>query len=106
MSSGRLPERLQVWIDARKRHHLSHAHVQMARELGLNPKKLGKLDNHEQEPWKLPLPEFIEHRYVKRFGKRHPDVVVSIEERARMEEDKKALKREMRRRRAGGDVQG
>jgi hypothetical protein len=40
----RLPERLQVWIDARTRHHLSHAHVQVARELGLNPKKLGKLD--------------------------------------------------------------
>jgi hypothetical protein len=31
----------------------------MARELGMNPKKLGKLDNHDQEPWKLPLPEFI-----------------------------------------------
>jgi len=25
---------LQVWIEARKRHHLSHAQVQMARELG------------------------------------------------------------------------
>lgn len=52
-------ERLQVWIEARQRYHLSHAHVQMARALGLNPKKLGNLDNHEQEPWK-PLPEFIE----------------------------------------------
>jgi hypothetical protein len=28
--------------------------MQMARELGLNPKKIGKLDNHDQEPWKLP----------------------------------------------------
>ena len=25
----------------------------MARELGMNPEKLGKLDNHEQELWKL-----------------------------------------------------
>jgi hypothetical protein len=33
--------------------HLSHEHVQMARELGMNPKKLEKLDNHHQEPWKL-----------------------------------------------------
>ncbi|MBI4589597.1 MAG: hypothetical protein HY725_12225 [Candidatus Rokubacteria bacterium] len=106
MSRGRLPERLQVWIDARKRHRLSHAHVQMARELGLNPKRLGKLDNHGQEPWKRPLPEFIEHLYLKRFGKRRPDVVVSIEERARLEKDKKALKREMKRRRAGDDGQG
>lgn len=93
----RLPERLQVWIDARTRHHLSHAHVQMARELGLNPKKLGKIDNHRQEPWKAPLPEFIERLYLRRFGKRRPDVVVSIEERARTEKDRKARQREIRR---------
>ncbi len=74
MSPGRIPERLQVWIDTRERHHLSHAHVPMARELGMNPKSLGGLDNHRQEPWKLPLPEFIEHLYAKRFGKRRPDV--------------------------------
>jgi hypothetical protein len=106
MSPKRIPERLQVWIDARTRHHLSHAHVQMARELGMNPKKLGKLDNHDQEPWKLPLPAFIEHLYLKRFGKRGPDVVVSIEDRARREEDKTALKRERKRRRASDDGQG
>ena len=106
MSPGRIPEQLQVWIDARTRHHLSHAHVQMARELGMNPKKLGKLDNHRQEPWKVPLPQFIEHLYFKRFAKRRPEVIVSMEERARMEEDKKALKREMKRRRAAGDGQG
>lgn len=39
----------------------SRVHVQMARELGMNPKRLGELDNHEPEPWKLPLPAFIEH---------------------------------------------
>lgn len=91
----RLPDRLQAWIDARTRHHLSDAHVQMARELGLNPKKLGKLDNHGQEPWKAPLPEFIERLYLQRFGKRRPDVVLSIEARARMDEDRKARKREL-----------
>ncbi|MBI3105301.1 MAG: hypothetical protein HYY95_06970 [Candidatus Rokubacteria bacterium] len=107
MSRGRIPERFQIWIDARKRHHLSHAHVQMARELGMNPKKLGKLDNHQQEPWKLPLPAFIEQLYFKRFAKRSPEVVVSIEERARREEDKKALKRDMRlKTRRGDDAQG
>jgi hypothetical protein len=94
MSRKRIPDQLQVWIDARKRHHLSHAHVQMARELGLNPKKLGKIDNHRQEPWKAPLPEFIEHLYWKRFGKERPDVVVSIEERFRKEEEKRAAKKE------------
>jgi hypothetical protein len=75
--------KLQAWIEARKRHHLSDAHVQMARELGMNPTKLGGLDNHRQEPWKLPLPEFIEQLYEKRFGKRRPDVVTTLEERAR-----------------------
>lgn len=100
MSKKRIPQRLQVWIDARKRHHLSHAHVQMAREIGLNPAKLGKIDNHDQEPWKLPLPLFIEHLYRKRFGKDRPDTVVSVEERARIEEKKKAAKREAKRLRA------
>ena len=93
----RLPERFQIWIDARKRHHLSHAHVQMAREMGLNPAKFGKLDNRDQEPWKAPLPEFLEHLYFKRFGKLRPDEVVSIEERFRREETRKAVKREAKR---------
>jgi len=31
----RIPNDLQDWITARKRHGLSHAHVQMARELGM-----------------------------------------------------------------------
>lgn len=64
----RIPQDLQPWIIARKRHHLSHAQVQMARELGINPRKLGKLDNHKQQSWKLPLPKFIEHLYAKRFN--------------------------------------
>ncbi len=97
MPNSRIAERFQMWIDARKRFRLSHAHVQMARELGLNPKKMGKLDNHDQEPWKLPLPSFIEHLYVKRFGKTRPEVVLSIEERARIEAEKKATRREAKR---------
>ncbi len=56
---------------------MSDAHIQMARELGMNPKKLGKLDNHRQAPWKAPLPTFIEDCYEKRFGKRQPDAVRS-----------------------------
>jgi hypothetical protein len=50
---------MQACIDARKRRHLSH--VQMARELGLNPMKLGKLDSHLQEVWKMTLRAYIEH---------------------------------------------
>jgi hypothetical protein len=54
----------------------------MASELGLNPAKLGKLDNHRQEPWKTPLPQFIENLYARRFGRQRPDVVESMEKRA------------------------
>ena len=93
MARRGIPEPLQRWIEARKRHHLSHAHVQMARELGLNPRKLGKLDNHRQEPWKLPLPHFIERLYLKRFGKERPDVVRSVEEHVHRQRAKKAAKR-------------
>jgi hypothetical protein len=84
-----VPPQMQAWIDARHRHRLSHAQVQMARELGLNPKKLGKIDNHQQEPWKAPLPQFIEHLYSKRFGRPAPEIVTSIEDHVRQTELKK-----------------
>ena len=87
-------QKLMVWIDARKRHRLSHAQVQMARELGMNPKRLGKKDNHDQEPWKIPLQHYIEHLYFKHYGKERPDVVLSIEEKIRRDEEKKARRRE------------
>ena len=69
----------------------------MARELGMNPKKLGKLDKADQEPWKLALPAFIESLYRKRFGKDRPDVVQSIEEHARQLEQKSIARREAKR---------
>ena len=83
---------IQAWIDARRRHHLSHAHVQMARELGMNPKKFGKIDNHKQEPWKAPLPIFIEDLYFKRFRKDRPDRILPVEELFRLKEAKKEAK--------------
>ena len=52
----------------------------MARELGLNPKKLGGLANHDQESWKSPLPVFIEGLYFKSFGRERPEIVMSIEQ--------------------------
>ncbi len=85
--------KLQVWIDARKRHRLSHVQVQMARELGMNPKKLGQLDNHDQEPWKMPLPQYIESLYLERFDKERPNVVLSIEKKIRLDEAKETRRR-------------
>ncbi len=80
MSKKKNAAKYQAWIDARKKYHLSDAHIQMARELGMNPKKLGGLANTKQEPWKAPLPDFIERIYFKRFGKTHPDVIKRIED--------------------------
>lgn len=94
MKAKKPGQKMQAWIDARKRHHLSHADVQMARELGMNPDKLAKIDNHRQEQWKMPLCQFIQHVYLKTFGKKRPDVVLSIEENIRREDEKKARKRE------------
>ena len=88
----------QDWIQARKRFRLSHAHVQMARELGLNPKKLGSLDNHDQERWKAPLAQFIEDLYLERLGRERPQVVTSIEERLRIQDAKKAARKQAKRR--------
>jgi len=43
---GFIPNKLKPWIEARKKYHLTHAQIQMARELGMNPKKFGSLANH------------------------------------------------------------
>ena len=99
-----LSPKYQVWIDARKRHKLSHAHIQMARELGMNPKRFGKLDNHKQESWKAPLPIFIEGLYSKRFGKDRPENVRSIEQIVK-DKKRKQLERKLRRLRAKENCQ-
>lgn len=81
----------------------------MARELGLNPRKLGKLDNHGQEPWKQPLPQFIEHLYGKRFGRDRPEVVTPVEKQARQlaqAKDEHKARRAARTVNAGSDHRG
>ena len=92
----KIPEKYQRWIDARKRYHLSHAHIQMARELGMNPRKFGSLANTKQEPWKLPLPDFIEEIYFKHFKKNQPDNVRSIEQMVKDYNKKKEERRAQR----------
>ena len=85
---------LEKWMAAQKRHHLSDRHVQMARELGLNPDKLGKIDNHRQEPWKAPLPQFIEDIYYKRFKREQPETVRPLKQILKEMEFKKKLQKE------------
>ncbi|MDH3347121.1 MAG: hypothetical protein OEM02_03330 [Desulfobulbaceae bacterium] len=91
---GFIPNKLRPWLEARKKYHLSHAQIQMARALGLNPKKFGGLANHKQERWKLPLPEYIEHLYHKQFGKQLPDDIRPLEVIDAEKRKRKALKKE------------
>jgi Zn-dependent peptidase ImmA (M78 family) len=63
-----IDQKEKIWIEAKKRYRLSAEVVQMAKKLGLNPKKFGSIANHKQEPWKLPLPEFIKESYENRYG--------------------------------------
>ena len=70
-----MADKSKKWIEAKKKYHLSETHIQTARELGMNPMKFGSLANHKQEQWKVPLPDFIEDIYFKRFKKDKPDIV-------------------------------
>lgn len=86
---------IEEWMVAQKRHHLSDVQVQMARELGFKPDSLRKIDNHKQEPWKTPLPQYIENLYEKRFKREKPEIVKSLKQQlqddaARRETKKKA----------------
>ena len=83
-------------IQAKKRHRLTDIHIQMARELGLNPDKLGKIDNHKQEPWKAPLKEFIEDIYLKQFKKSESETVKPVEQILKDYKEKKEEKRKLK----------
>ncbi len=67
-----IPTKLKPWVEATKRYRLSQMHIVMAMELGLNPKKFGKLVPNAAEQWKSPLPDFIEEIYEKRFKRARP----------------------------------
>lgn len=78
--------RLDAWAEAQRRFHLSDLPIQIARELGLNPKQCGGLANHRQEPWKLPLPECIAACDWKRFHRERPAQVVPLTEVAQRQQ--------------------
>lgn len=61
----------EAWTNAKKICRLNARQVEMARALGMNPRKLPGLRPSPQERWKLPVGEFIEERYRKRFGDPH-----------------------------------
>jgi len=100
-----IPSKLQIWIEARKKYRLTDTQIQMARELGLNPRKFGGYANHRQQPWKRPLGEYIEEIYAKRFKKSKPDRVFSIEEQAEEIRRKQAEKKERKRLKRSAEIE-
>lgn len=103
----RIPADLAPWFEARSRFRLSHAAVQMARELGLNPNKLGSLADTRGSAWKLPLPDFIAACYAKAYKRESPLLVRTLEQvlsdRARKKLAQKERKVQRRREKAATD---
>lgn len=54
-----------AWAEAQEKFRLSNETVRMAKELGMNSKKLGGIANHKQESWKASLHIFIQDLYDK-----------------------------------------
>lgn len=68
MANKRRAHADEAWTNARKICRLNARQVEMARALGMNPRKLPGLRPGPQQRWKLPVGDFIEECYWKRFG--------------------------------------
>ncbi len=73
---------VQDWIAARSKFGLTDAQVQMARELGMNPRRLGN-KSHDVSA----IPGIVEALYRQRFGRSAPVSVASIEVVRREEQE-------------------
>jgi hypothetical protein len=99
-------DELQRWVEAKRQCGLSDAHVQMARELGMNPKRLIESESATQGPTQIPLGQRIENLYLKRFKKPLPDAVAPLRQLlhdARAKERAEARERRRRKRQAETD---
>ena len=72
---AKLNNKEKEWVEMRQRFSLSHAQVQMARELELVPRALAKQPD---------VPALIEHLYLERFGRN---------DRARQEQRENAMEK-------------
>ena len=66
-------DQLQEWVRVKRQCGLTDAHVQMARELRLSPRRLT-----ESPDAAAGLVQRIEALYLRRFGKLRPDSVVPL----------------------------
>ena len=96
-------DQLQIWAKAKRRCGLTDAHVQMARELKMNPHRLADSESARQEPTQTPLTQRIESLYLRRFKKPRPDSIVPLRQllhEARVRERDEARERRRRKRQA------
>lgn len=59
-----------MWAEAKKKCQLNAATVQMAKEMGLNPKSLIKNIPNSKQQWKAPVHVWIQEMYEERFGEK------------------------------------
>ncbi|MEQ8191764.1 MAG: hypothetical protein ABRQ39_27615 [Candidatus Eremiobacterota bacterium] len=57
------------WAEAKKKCRLSNETLQMAKEMGLNPRSLIKNIPNKSEQWKSPVSDWIQDMYEKRKAK-------------------------------------
>ena len=62
-------KRDRLWIEAKRRCRLNDNDIQIAKELGLNPRSLIKNIPSKTEQWKLPVKDWIRQMYQKRQEK-------------------------------------
>jgi hypothetical protein len=56
----------ELWIEAKKKCRLNIETIQMAKELGLNPKSLLKNIPNKSQKWKAPVKVWIQEMYNKK----------------------------------------
>jgi len=69
---GKNKKKDELWKEAYKKCRLSTKHIQMAKELSLNPRSLIKNIPNPKQKWKIPVREWIEQMYAKRFNLTSP----------------------------------
>ena len=73
-----MADRLQVWVKVKRQCALTDAHVRMARELGMNPKRLIAAARTAAGQTQAPLAQRIEDLYLRRFRRTAPDWVMPL----------------------------
>jgi len=66
-------QRTAAWAEAKRRCRLSDEGLQMAKELGMEPRALINNIPAKSQPWKLAVEDWVRELYRKRFGERRPE---------------------------------